>query len=52
MKRLTQKLDCLPTVLDYKELLNKICVQQNITRDQARSKYGKFTYKQWSEILK
>lgn len=44
--------DTLPTVLHYGEYLSTICKLEGITRNQAREKYGQFTYSQWNEILK
>ncbi len=44
-------LDVLPTCLDYAALLDKICKKEKINRDDARTKYGRKTYKEWNQIL-
>ena len=46
-----KKADTIPTVMDYKNYLDKICKKQGITIDEARDKYGKFTYNQWRTLL-
>lgn len=45
-KRLKTHPDTLPTILDYKEFLAIICKRNNLDRDEARKKYGQFTYGQ------
>jgi len=43
--------DILPTCEDYKRYLDEAVKQLKISREEARSKYGKFTYKQWKQLL-
>jgi len=45
-------LGCLPSVMDYKELLDMVERRFRITRDQARDRYGRYTYPQWKTLLK
>ena len=47
LKERLEVLECLPTVMDYKELLHIAAKKFLITRNQAREKYGLYTYKQW-----
>lgn len=41
----------LPSVMDYKELLGLVCSRTGLPADKARSLYGKYTYKQWAELI-
>lgn len=45
------KADYLPTVTEYSHFLDEAVKRLKISRDEARSKYGQFTYKQWKELL-
>ena len=45
-------LDVYPTCMDYVALLDLITQRDKITRNEARKKYGLFTYKEWNELLK
>ena len=45
------KKDFLPTITEYSFFLDKAQSKFNITRDEARNKYGKFTHGQWKELL-
>ncbi len=47
-----KKIDTLPTVMDYSNFLNQIQTHKNISRDEARTMYGQFTYTEWYELLK
>jgi len=44
--------DTLPTCSDYKRYLDEAEKQLKISRQEARNKYGQFTYGQWKELLK
>lgn len=46
------KKDLLPTCTDYDYFLSQAEIRLKITRQEARSKYGQFTYGQWKELLK
>lgn len=46
------KKDFLPTITEYSYFLDKAESKFNITRNEARDKYGKFTHGQWKELLK
>jgi len=46
------KKDFLPTISTYSYFLDEAEKRFKITRDEARDKYGKFTYGQWKELLK
>jgi len=43
--------DLLPTCTDYSFFLDKAVEKLKITKDEARDKYGKFTYGQWKDLL-
>jgi hypothetical protein len=43
--------DILPTCTDYSFFLGKAVEKLKITIDEARSKYGQYTYGQWKELL-
>lgn len=43
--------DKLPTAMDYKKALDEIIEKKNINPDEARRKYGQFTYAQWEKEL-
>lgn len=45
------KRDLLPTCNEYAHFLDKAVEKLKITRDEARNKYGLFTYGQWKELL-
>ncbi len=47
-----KKLDKYPTSMDYSNYLYRAVAKFNIDVNQARSKYGMFTYKEWEELLK
>lgn len=50
--RLRTELDVLPTVADYRFLLDKVCMKLNISKENARTLYGGYTtYKEWNKIL-
>ena len=46
------KKDFLPTISEYSYFLDEAQKRLNITRDEARNKYGKYTHGQWKELLK
>lgn len=46
------KKDLLPTVTEYSYFLDKATDKFKITKDEARTKYGLYTYGQWKELLK
>jgi hypothetical protein len=50
--RLEEGSDYSPTISDYSDLLYAAERRFNITRDEARDRYGNFTYAQWKELLK
>lgn len=43
--------DTLPSCQDYSNFLIKAVFNFHIDINTARSKYGKFTYKQWNELF-
>lgn len=43
--------DLLPTCTDYSFYLDKAVEKMKITKDEARSKYGQYTYGQWKQLL-
>lgn len=51
-KQQEAKKDLLPTCTEYAYFLQKAVEKLNVTIDEARSKYGLFTYGQWKEMLK
>lgn len=51
-KQQEAKKNYLPTISEYSYFLDKAESQLKISRDEARDKYGKFTYGQWKELLK
>lgn len=44
--------DLLPTCTDYAYFLNESVNRLKISIDEARDKYGLYTYGQWKELLK
>lgn len=44
--------DLLPTISDYSFFLDEVEKKMKISRDEARNKYGKYTYSQWKKLLK
>lgn len=42
----------LPTISEYSSFLDRAMNKFNISRDEARNKYGKYTEEQWRELLK
>ena len=42
----------LPTCADYKNFLNQAILKFNISIDEARNKFGLYTYGQWQKLLK
>lgn len=42
----------LPTCYDYKKFLNEVVLKFKISIEEARKKYGLYTYGQWQELLK
>jgi hypothetical protein len=44
--------DKLPTCQDYANFLQLAVMKFKISTEQARKKYGLFTYEQWKEVLK
>ena len=51
MKQEETKSDCLPTCTDYAHFLDAAIEKLKISRDEARAKYGQYTYRQWKELL-
>ena len=43
--------DKLPTAMDYRKALDEIIEKKNLNPDEARRKYGQFTYAQWEKEL-
>ncbi len=41
----------LPTISVYSKCLDMAEQKFNISRDEARNKYGKFTTEQWDKLL-
>ena len=48
-KRLAEAGDFLPTCMDYGVLLNRAAREENIPVEEARRRYGLFTYRQWKD---
>jgi len=48
MKETTDK---LPTCLDYSVYLNRASTKLGISVDEARDRYGRYTYNQWEQLL-
>ena len=44
--------DILPTCYDYKKFLNEAVLKFDISINEARKKYGLYTYGQWQKLLK
>jgi len=44
--------DYLPTCTQYTHFLDEAVKRLKISRDEARTKYGKYTHGQWKELLK
>lgn len=44
-------MDCLPTVRDYRALLDEVCEKEGIRINEARNKYGRYTYAEWDKLL-
>lgn len=42
----------LPPVSLYREYLNKACCKFNLSIDECRDRYGKFTIEEWNNLLK
>jgi len=42
----------IPKVEDYRILLHKAVEKFNISFENARMKYGRYTYQQWEELFK
>lgn len=51
-KQQEAKKDFLPTCTEYAHFLGKAVEKLKITMDEARNKYGSYTYGQWKELLK
>jgi len=47
-----RKKDGLPSCTEYSYFLDTAVNKLKISRDEARNKYGLFTYGQWKELLK
>ena len=47
-----KELNTIPTSMDYSNYLYRAVAKFNIDVNQARNKYGTFTYKEWEELLK
>ena len=45
------KINHLPSIMEYSQNLDKVIKILNIGRNEARNKFGKFTVKQWNELL-
>lgn len=43
--------DKLPTAMDYRKALDEIIEKKRLNPDEARRKYGQFTYAQWEKEL-
>lgn len=46
-----EKRDFLPTISEYSHFLDEAVKRLKITRDEARTNYGKFTHGQWKDLL-
>jgi hypothetical protein len=50
-QRLNEKWDYFPTCLDYSALLSLAENKFKISRNEARDRFGLFTYAQWVNVL-
>jgi len=51
MATFDKKMNTLPKVEDYRILLHKAVETFNISFENARMKYGKFTYQDWENLF-
>jgi len=51
-KQQEAKKDMLPTITEYTFFLGKAIDKFKITANEARDKYGLYTYGEWKELLK
>lgn len=51
-KQQAAKRDFPPSITEYAFFLDKAVERLKITKDEAESKYGEYTYGQWKELLK
>jgi hypothetical protein len=51
MRKSDIKMNALPNCEDYRILLHKAVKTFNISFENARMKYGKFTYQDWENLL-
>lgn len=51
-KQEESKKDFLPTITEYGFFLSKATEKFNISINEARDKYGLYTYGEWKELLK
>lgn len=51
-KQEAAKKDFLPTITEYSFFLSKAVEKFNITINDARDRYGLYTYGEWKELLK
>lgn len=49
---LKAKVNVMPTCAHYGELLGLAMTKLGITENEARKKYGQFTYAEWAELFK
>ena len=48
---LEEEVDLLPLCLHYAELLQKATEKFSISMEEARKRYGVYTYKEWNALL-
>lgn len=46
-----QKVGVLPTCEHYGELLGLAVARLGISREEARERYGRYTYAEWADLL-
>ena len=46
-----QKVGVLPTCEHYGELLGLAVARLGISREEARKRYGRYTYAEWADLL-
>jgi hypothetical protein len=47
-----KELNTIPSSMDYSTYLYRAVSKFSIDVNQARNKYGTFTYKEWEDVLK
>lgn len=51
MNILNKNLNIWPTIADYRELLKIACARFDISENEARKRFGLYTYAEWMNLL-